>query len=156
WLRFFGYMAERIVSDIRPASVLDAGCAMGILVEALRDRGVEAYGIDISEYALANVREDIKAHCRLASVTEPFPDRYALITCIETLEHLPPLDSEQAVANICAHTDDVLFSSTPNNFKEVTHNNVRGVEYWAELFGRHGLYRDVDYDPSTYIAPWAV
>ncbi len=40
WLRFFGGIADRIVSEIGPATVLDAGCALGFLVETLRERGV--------------------------------------------------------------------------------------------------------------------
>jgi hypothetical protein len=156
WLSFFGSIANRIVSDIHPKTVLDAGCAMGFLVEALRDRGVEACGIDLSAYALEQVREDIKPYCSQASVTDPFTSRFDLVVCIETLEHLAPVDSEQAVANIAAFTDDVLFSSTPIHFEEASHLNVRPPEYWAELFGRYNLFRDVDYDPSSYIAPWAV
>ena len=39
WLEFFGAIADRIISDIAPTTVLDAGCAMGFLVEALRARG---------------------------------------------------------------------------------------------------------------------
>lgn len=156
WLTFFGSIADRIVSDIGPRKVLDAGCAMGFLVESLRDRGVDAYGIDVSEYALDLVREDVKPYCVMASVTDPLPTRYDLIVCIETLEHLPASDAEQAAANICAHTDDLLFSSTPSHFKEASHLNVRPPEYWAELFARYRLFHDVDYDPSTYIAPWAV
>jgi len=152
WLQFFGYIAERIAVDIQPASILDAGCAMGMIVECLRDRGIEAFGIDISEYALANVRDDIQPYCASASVTEPLPRRYELITCIETLEHLQPVDAERAVANLCGHTDDVVFSSTPSHFKETTHLNVHPPEYSAELFARYGLYRAADYDPSTYIA----
>lgn len=155
WLAFFGSIADRIVSDIRPRSVLDAGCAMGFLVEALRDRGVEAYGVDVSEYALEEVREDIKPYCSRASITDPLPARYDLIVSIETLEHLTAGDSERAAANICAHTDDLVFSSTPSHFKDASHLNVRPPEYWAELFARHGLFHDVDYDPSSYIAPWA-
>ena len=46
WLEFFGRIADRIVADIGPRTVMDVGCAMGFLVEALRDRGVEAFGID--------------------------------------------------------------------------------------------------------------
>jgi 2-polyprenyl-3-methyl-5-hydroxy-6-metoxy-1,4-benzoquinol methylase len=156
WLRFFGYLADRMVADIGPGSALDAGCAMGILVESLRDRGVEAYGLDVSDYALERVREDVKPYCTNASVVAPLPRRYDLIICIETLEHLAPFDAERAVANICAHTDDVIFSSTPGHFKEPTHLNVRPPSYWAELFARHGLERDLDYDVSGYIAPWAV
>lgn len=29
WLRFFATIADRVVSDIRPCTVLDAGCAIG-------------------------------------------------------------------------------------------------------------------------------
>src|ERR1700675_4264980 len=64
WMRFFGTIADHIVKDIGPRTVLDAGCAMGFLVEALRDRGVDAFGIDISEYAISQVRSDIKPYCR--------------------------------------------------------------------------------------------
>ncbi|HEX6548834.1 MAG TPA: class I SAM-dependent methyltransferase [Candidatus Dormibacteraeota bacterium] len=156
WLEFFGRVADRIVADIAPRTVLDAGCAMGFLVEALRDRGVDAYGVDVSDYALGQVRDDIRRYCQKGSVTEPFDRRYDLITCIETLEHLEPPDADRAVANLCAHTDDVLFSSTPDQFKEVSHHNVRPPEYWGQLFASAGLFRDCDYDVGAYIAPWAV
>src|SRR5438128_1045512 len=62
WLNFFGRIADRIVSDIQPASVLDAGCATGFLVEALRQRGVAAFGVDVSEYAIRNVHPTIRPY----------------------------------------------------------------------------------------------
>jgi hypothetical protein len=155
WLAFFGGIAEQIVARIAPATVLDAGCAMGMVVEALRDSGVEAFGVDVSEYAIANVREDVRPFCRVGSILDPFPRRYDLVVCIEVLEHLPPRDAERAVANFVASTDDVLFSSTPKDFKETTHFNVQPPEWWAELFARHGFYRDVGFDAS-FITPWAV
>lgn len=155
WLAFFGSVAEQIAARIAPASVLDAGCAMGMVVESLRDRGVEAYGVDISEYAIANVREDIRPYCQVGSILQPFPRRYDLIICIEVLEHLAARDAERAVANIVAHTDDVLFSSSPKDFKETTHFNVQPPEWWAELFARHNFYRDVGFDAS-FVTPWAV
>ena len=155
WLAFFGGIAAEIVARVAPATVLDAGCAMGMVVEALRDRGVEAYGVDVSEYAIANAREDVRPFCRVGSILDPFPRRYDLIVCIEVLEHLGPREAERAVANFVASTDDVLFSSTPKDFKETTHFNVQPPEWWAELFARHGFYRDVGFDAS-FITPWAV
>ncbi len=155
WLRFFGTIADRIVSDICPGTVLDAGCAMGFLVEALRDRGVKSFGLDISEYAIRGVRQDIQPYCSVGTITDPLPQKYDLVVCIEVLEHLPPSESEQAVRNLCQHTDDILFSSTPLDYKEVTHFNVQPPEYWGELFARHGFFRDVDFDAS-FITPWAV
>jgi len=155
WLGFFGAIAEHIASDLAPRTVLDAGCAMGFLVEALRDRGVDAQGIDVSEYALGRVRDDVRPHVRRASITEPLPQQYDLIVCIEVLEHLPAPDAEAAVANICAHTDDVVFSSTPTHIDEPTHINVQPPDYWAALFGRHGFHPDQHHTPD-YVAPWAV
>jgi len=154
WLRFFGSVADRIMRDIRPCTVLDVGCAMGFLVEALRQRGAEAFGVDVSEYAIQNVHPAIQPYCWLGSVTEPFPQRYDLIVCVEVLEHLPHREAEQAVENLCRHSDDVLFSSTPLDYKEATHFNVQSPEYWAELFARQGFFRDVDFDAS-FITPWA-
>lgn len=155
WLKFFDAIADRIVREIRPQSALDAGCAMGFLIEALRKRGIEAFGVDISEYAVANIPPEIRPYCWVGSVTEPFPRHYDLIVCIEVLEHLLPMEAEQAVENFCRHAEDVLFSSTPTDFKEPSHVNVQPPEYWAELFSRYGFYRDFDFDAS-FITPWAV
>ena len=44
---------------------------MGFLVEALRKRGVDASGIDISDYAISQVDESVAAYCSVASLTEP-------------------------------------------------------------------------------------
>lgn len=153
WLAFFGSIADRIVSEIQPRTVLDAGCAMGFLVEALRQRGVEAFGVDVSEYAIEHVHPSVRPYCWRGSVTEPLPQRYDLIVCIEVLEHLPAQEAEEAVANLCRSADDILHSATPYDYKEVTHFNVQPPEYWAEVFARHGFFRDVDFDAS-FITPW--
>jgi GT2 family glycosyltransferase/glycosyltransferase involved in cell wall biosynthesis len=155
WLRFFARIADRIVAEIGPASALDAGCALGLLVEQLRERGVDAEGVDISEYAIGAAHESVREHVRVGSVAEPFGRRYDLIVSIEVLEHMPREEAERAVANFCAHSDDVLFSSSPLDHKEATHFNVNPPGYWAELFARHGFFRDVDFD-GTFVTPWAV
>jgi Methyltransferase domain len=154
WLALFNAIAERIAQDIQPASVLDAGCAIGLLVESLRQRGVEAWGIDISEYAIQNVSAEMRPYCRVASVAEALDRSYDLIVSIEVLEHMQPQEAQAAIANFCQHSDDILFSSTPFDYKEASHFNVQPPEAWAELFARHGFYRDVDFDAS-FITPWA-
>ena len=154
WLTFFDQIAKRIIEQFEPKTVLDAGCAWGFLVEAFRKHGVEAFGVDISEYAIQNVHPDIKPYCWLGSITEPFPGKYDLITCIEVLEHMPMSEAEKAIENFCAHTNEIVFSSTPFDYKEVTHINVHDPEYWAEQFARHGFYRDMEADLSN-ITAWA-
>jgi GT2 family glycosyltransferase len=155
WLEFFGFIADRVTAEIGPKKVLDVGCAKGFLVEALRDRGIEAFGIDISEYAISEVRADIRPYCRVASAVDPFDDQYDLIICIEVLEHLTEEEGRQALANIRRSSGDVLFSSTPDDFEEPTHVTVRPRFYWIEQFAEHGLYLDVVFD-AGFIAPHAM
>jgi GT2 family glycosyltransferase/glycosyltransferase involved in cell wall biosynthesis/SAM-dependent methyltransferase len=155
WLAFFASVADRIVADIGPRSVLDVGCAFGFLVEALRARGVEAYGIDISPYAIGCVHPDVAPFCRVARATDSLDRDYDLVVSIEVLEHMPPREAAETVANICARTADVLFSSTPFDFAELTHVNVQPPPYWAALFARAGFVHDLDFD-ATFIAPWTM
>ena len=155
WLNFFDQIAKRIIEQFEPKTVLDAGCAWGFLVEAFRNRGVEAYGVDISEYAIQNVHPDIKPYCWIGSITEPFPKKYELITCIEVLEHMPQKEAEKAIENLCTYSNEIVFSSTPFDYKEATHFNVHDPEYWAEQFARYGFYRDMEADLSC-ITSWAV
>jgi len=154
WLQFFGKIADAIVRDLRPTTVLDAGCAMGFLVEALRARGVEAYGVDVSEYAISQVDDSVREYCSLGSLAEPLPRRYDLIVSIEVLEHIPPTEAPAAIANLCAATDRILLSTTPDDYGEATHLNVQAPELWSEALAREGFLRDVDRDVS-YATPWA-
>jgi SAM-dependent methyltransferase len=70
--------------------VLDIGCAKGYLVYVLRQRGIEAYGVDWSQYALDNAYPDARPYLEHASAIElPFPDRhFAVATTFDVLEHL--------------------------------------------------------------------
>lgn len=155
WLTFFGGVAERIVTTLRPTTVLDAGCAIGMLVEALRERGVDASGVDLSDWAIAHAHESVTDHVRVGSLTEPIDGRFDLVTCIEVLEHLPASEVDKAILNLTSITDRLLISSTPEDFEEPTHLNVQPPEYWAGKLAELGFHRDLDYDAS-FLTPWAV
>lgn len=154
WLRFFSGIAENLIRSLKPQRVFDAGCAWGFLVEAFWDRAVEAWGRDISDYAISQVRRDIQPYCSVGSLTDPIEGHYGLITCIEVLEHMPEEEAKQAVAHMCRAADAILFSSSPSDLEEETHVNVRPVIYWLRLFHRHGFVPDVLYDCS-YLSPHA-
>ncbi len=154
WQNHFSVAARSIVEQFAPRRTLDVGCAKGFLVEQLRDLGVEAYGIDVSEYAISQVREDVRPYCRIGSAAEPFGERYDLITCIEVVEHMPEDQAEQVIQNLCRHADEIVFSSTSADYAEPTHFNVQQPEYWRELFARNGFY-PVLRDNPTYLTPQA-
>ncbi len=155
WQPFFNDIADRIVKYIDPKTVLDAGCAMGYLVEALRDRGVEAYGIDISEYAISKVRKDIKPYCSVGSILNPLNRNYDLIISIEVIEHLNMNNHIKAIENLCNYTNDFLFSSTPTGYNDPSHFNIHPTYYWAKVFANNKFIRDVDFDAS-FISEWAI
>lgn len=148
WLDQFARIADNIVRTLHPKRVLDAGCAMGMLVEQLVDRGVEAHGIDVSRYAISQVRLDIQPFCRQGSLTDPIDGRFDLVACIEVLEHLQPGDCAAAMRNLCAVTDTILFSSTPLDLTEATHYNVQPLWIWIRQFGEHGFRPDPAFDAA--------
>ena len=155
WLQFFGRVADEIVRLLNPRTVLDVGCAKGFLVECLRDRGVEGYGFDISEYAIGEVRPDIKPYCWVGSATNGITENYDLITCIEVCEHLSEADAQGAIRQMSSHADTILFSSTPSDFTEPTHVNVRPIIDWLRLFAQFSFAPDQEFD-GTFIAPQAI
>jgi GT2 family glycosyltransferase len=155
WLKFFGHIADEIVRLLNPRTVLDVGCAKGFLVESLRDRGVEAYGFDVSEYAIGEVRHDIKPYCWVGSATNGITENYDLITCIEVCEHVSESDAREAVRQMTSHTDAALFSSTPSDFTEPTHVNVRPIIDWVRLFAQFSFAPEQEFD-GTFLAPQAM
>jgi 2-polyprenyl-3-methyl-5-hydroxy-6-metoxy-1,4-benzoquinol methylase len=159
-LKFFDAIAERLVGSLKPQTALDVGCAVGFLVKALRSRGVQAYGIYISEYAISQIPKDLQRFCRVSSATQPraeeFPESYDLVTCIEVLEHLTPEDGRQAIANMALRTRHILFSSTKDHSEEPTHVNVQPASYWLSIFAAHGFYPDLNFEagivsPQAYL-----
>jgi SAM-dependent methyltransferase len=157
WLGYFDKVADHIVSRLAAKRVLDAGCALGLLVEKLQERGVDAWGVDISEYAIGQVHESVREHCEVGSLVDPlpvgFPQHFDLVICIEVVEHMAPADAETAIARLASMGDRVLFSSSPIDYAEVTHVNVQPPEHWSTLFARHGLFRNVDFT-SGFPTPW--
>jgi GT2 family glycosyltransferase/SAM-dependent methyltransferase len=155
WLKFFGQVADEIVRLLNPRTVLDVGCAKGFLVESLRDRGVEAYGFDVSEYAISEVQHDIKPYCWVGSASDSISKNYDLITCIEVCEHLSESDACDAIRKMTSHADTILFSSTPSDFTEPTHVNVRPIIDWLRLLAQFSFAPEQGFDGS-FLAPQAM
>ena len=154
WLRFFGGVADELVRAFAPRRVFDAGCAMGLLVECLWDRAVEAHGRDISNFAISQVRADVRPCCEVGSIADPIEGEYDLLTCIEVLEHMPEAEALRAIAAMAAAAPRVLFSSSPTDLDEPTHCNVRPPAYWLARWAEVGFAPLPTHD-ATYLAPHA-
>ncbi|MFA5162298.1 MAG: glycosyltransferase [Elusimicrobiales bacterium] len=143
-LGFYGAVAAMLSVTIKPETVLDIGCAKGSLVECLRDIGIDARGVDVSEYAISHTRHDIRPFCQAVDIASFIPQcgKYDLITCMEMLEHLTPEQSVLAVEKICRWTDAALLLASSHDFDESSHSDVRPKDYWRDMFGRFGFVED--------------
>lgn len=153
WAAFFDRIADGIVTTLRPGRTLDAGCAWGLLVEALRARGVDAYGFDISSFAIAQVAPAIRPYCWRASVTDELNDHYDLIVCQEIVAHLAEDAGRRAIANLCRHAERILFSAGAYPPHE-RHLNALAPADWDAVFAAAGFRRAVAFDGS-FMTPWA-
>jgi SAM-dependent methyltransferase len=154
WLGYFGAVADNLLRSFAPRRVFDAGCAFGLLVESFWDRGVEAHGRDVSDFAISQVRKGMQGFCRVGSIADPIEGGYDLVTCIEVLEHLPEAEALQAIASMARAAPRLLFSSSPGELTEPTRVNVRPVSYWLARFAEAGFAPLVSYD-AGFVAPHA-
>lgn len=71
--------------------VLDVGGAKGFLVKDLVDLGVDAYGVDVSEYAVINCHPDVVGRMHVASAERlPFRDAsFTAVLAIDVIHNLP-------------------------------------------------------------------
>lgn len=82
--------------------VLDVGCAKGFLVNDLVDLGLDAYGLDISEYALANAHPGTRARLFHGTASNlPFPNSsFSCVVSINTIHNLVEVDCIKALAEM--------------------------------------------------------
>lgn len=81
--------------------VLDIGCGKGFLLFDFTKvvSGIEVTGIDISEYAIDNSKEEVKDRLQICNATElPFPDKsFDLVYSLNTLHNLHCYDLDKAL-----------------------------------------------------------
>ncbi len=81
--------------------VLDVGCGKGFLLYemSLLVPGLEIYGVDVSDYAIANSKEEIKDRLKIANASQlPCEDDYFdFVYSITTLHNLHSYDLDKAL-----------------------------------------------------------
>jgi SAM-dependent methyltransferase len=103
WEKVARAMVEQY--GIKPGDkILDVGCGKGFLLydftKVVPD--LELHGIDISEYAIANAKEEIKDRLQVGNATSlPYPDNFFdFVFSITTLHNLPCYDLDKALREI--------------------------------------------------------
>ncbi len=103
WERVARAMAEHY--GIKPGDkILDVGCGKGYLLYDFTKvvPGVEVHGIDVSDYAIENAKEEIQSSLQVGSATDlPWPDDYFdLVISINTLHNLYNYELDPALREI--------------------------------------------------------
>jgi SAM-dependent methyltransferase len=103
--------------NFRAHRALDVGCAKGYLVEALRERGIEAHGCDVSSYAVEHAAPGALGYVRLGDLSNglPYDDgEFDLVSALEILEHLPADRVPEAVAELRRVCGGVVYATIPS------------------------------------------
>ena len=127
-------------------TVLDVGCAKGYLVEALLDLGVDAYGIDVSKYAVQNCSMDMVGRIHCGNILYlPFPDNsfdlvlgFAVLHNIdEKLLHLAFKEVQRVSKGPCFITVDSYYNEKQKQEFEawcLTAKSYGPPSYWLDMF----------------------
>ena len=137
-------IADFIVREFNPSSVVDVGCGTGVYLEQLRSRGVEVLGIEHAQAALERSRIGrglILDH----DLRQPLAidRRFDLAISFEVAEHLGPEYATLFVQSLCALSDTVLFTAAVPGQGGVGHINEQPLEYWISLFWQFGYGLDI-------------
>ncbi len=96
---------------------LDVGCNAGFMVEAAREQGFEAWGIDLDPESIAYAREHYPGNHFFHGTIEEFApghQPFDAVYCSEVIEHVPYADRFiAAIANVM-RPGGVLYLTTPD------------------------------------------
>lgn len=95
----YDFRAWYITRFLKPDSLLDVGCGTGLIVSKLREKGVEAYGVDISKAAISRVPPKFRRYCSVGDIRNlKFKSKsFDVVSCIDVLEHIEKSDLGRAI-----------------------------------------------------------
>lgn len=121
---------------LKGKSVLEVGCAKGFLVGHLRDLGVEAYGMDWSEYALSCAHASVKEFLLLGDATQGISGKYdwiistGFLVCVDPRKMKKMIEGFNKAAKKQAHQINL----SPNEKFYVK----KPLEWWAKKGWKKG------------------
>ena len=128
--------------------VLDYGCAKGFLTKAFRILDIDAYGCDISDYAINNLDKDVQDYCSLMISGEiPHDFNFRQIIAKDVFEHLNESQLEKTLQDTQGKSKN-LFVIVPLGDGEryfipqyeldKTHVLRESRRWWETVFEKNG------------------
>lgn len=137
-------LANWLKNRFHKVTYLDYGCAKGFLVKALRLLDCEAYGYDISTYAVENAEPDVKVHL----LNYWMVNKYDVIICKDVLEHINKDKLYELIDKFYKVSEYVVvIVPLGDNGKfrireyelDVTHVTKEDEVFWINLFNEHNF-----------------
>jgi hypothetical protein len=133
----FKAIARELKGYFTPKRVLDVGAAMGFMVQELAGLGVDAHGIDISEYAVGGCPEAVTSRlvCGRAEKLPWENGDFDLVVSFDMLEHLNETQYRAAIREMArVSSKNLLFSiTTDDHVIDQSHISVMPIEKWVAI-----------------------
>ena len=151
-------LALWIKTELDPLTVLDIGCGPGIYVDSLRDRKINAVGIDIDE------RVPTKKHLKYQSLFDITNETADTVICMEVAEHINIENEDLVVKKVVSTVDKTLiWTAAAVGQGGIGHINCKDKQEWADKITTAGLVRNhtkeaelIEYANRGYCMGWFV
>ena len=142
-ITYFGISAD--------ARILDFGCAKGYVVQGFRMFGYEAFGVDVSEYAISQAPKEVNGYVKKIEPFESLEGTFDWIICKDILEHLPydKIDEQlqifaQALQGIGGLIVMVPLGDGKKYYidayeQDATHIIRENLQWWTDVLNKNGF-----------------
>lgn len=129
-------------------TILDFGCAKGYVVKAFRQLGYRAFGMDMSEYAIANADPEIAAFVTCNGFPHECPLEVDWVIAKDVLEHIEEAECLEVLKELRAVTKNIFIAVPlgngvryiiPEMEKDVTHRIRQPLWWWTGLVEEAGF-----------------
>lgn len=132
------FSISKIIRKDNPKTILDVGCGHGFLVKRCRAKGIEAWGVDFSDFAGSEIPDYFK---KTPATELPFPDNYFdVVVSTDVLEHIyeNELDKVYSEMKRVLKQNGKIFAVVAEKVEKShvfnTHVTVHPLSWWKEKF----------------------
>lgn len=121
--------------QLKGKKVLEIGCAKGFLIKDLRDMGVDAWGIDVSQYAIDNCESEVAPYLKVGDVRTALSQyknrEFDIVFSLRFLECI----SEEDLPNLISETNRISKFQFHGIDEDGNENFylLNPLEWWIEL-----------------------
>ena len=142
--RSAGTIADSIVADLSPHTVVDVGCGTGALLLELKGRGCATFGLEYADAALECCRNRGLQVTKLNLEKDEFiPEKqFDVAVSTEVAEHLPEAVANRYVKLLSSLAETLVFTAARPGQGGEDHVNEQLPGYWILKFNAQGLQHD--------------